>query len=326
MESFPYTLTIGPNNDSLWFTEVFASKIGRIDNQFNLHEYSLPLAGTPGQIIFANDTLGYFVDTGNLGIVKPGVFSFNPDSFSPIQVGPEVNLTTPTSLALASDGLFVAQHATSIVAAYSFRAHDWVFYPTSPVSYEKTTLPYFVATNGSQVWFNEHYANRMALLDLDHLLLTEYGLSNPPPTKRNGIDNVLTFSLGGGKVWFTALTGNFVGYIDVTHKPSFTISHPASSSIKLKPGGNITLTFAVSSVSLEPLTVQFADSESNTGQPEKILMTTNVTEIQASIGQSEIVVYVKTNRTLAAGNYVLLVSVTDGLISQGAYVTLQVTA
>jgi streptogramin lyase len=325
-ESFPYTLTIGPSNDSLWFTEVFASKIGRIDDQFNLHEYSLPLAGTPSQIIFANDTLAYYVDTGNVGIVRPGAFSFNPDSFSPIQVGPEVNLTAPTSLALASNCLFVAQHATSIVAAYSFKAHDWMFYPTSPVSYEETTLPYFVATNGSQVWFNEHYANRMAMLDLEHLMLTEYSISNPPPTKRNGIDNVLTFALGDRKVWFTALTGNFVGYIDATHKPSFTISQPAGLSIKLKPGGNTTLAFAVSSVSPAQLTVQFADSESYTGQPKKILMTTNATEIQSSTGQSEIVVNVKTDRTLAAGKYVLLVSVTDGLISQGAYVTLQVTA
>ena len=323
-ESFPYTLTIGPNN-SLWFTEVSASKIGRIDDQFNLHEYSLPLAGTPGQIIFANDTLGYYVDTGNVGFVKPGVFSFNPDSFSPSQVGPEVNLTAPTSLTLTSNGFFVAQHATSIVAAYSFRTNDWVFYPTSPVSYEDTTLPYFVATNGSQVWFNEHYANRMAMIDTQQSLLTEYSLSNPPTTKRNGIDNVLTFALGDGKVWFTALTGNFVGYVDGTYKPPFMISPPASSSIKLKPGRNINLTFAVSSVSPAPLTVQFADSESNTGQPQKIRMTTNVTEIQSSTGQSEIVVNVKTDKTLATGNYMLLVSVTDGLISQGAYVTLQVT-
>jgi hypothetical protein len=183
-----------------------------------------------------------------------------------------------------------------------------------------------VAANGSQVWFNEHYANRMAMLDLEHLLLTEYSLSNPPPTKRNGIDNVLTFALGDGKVWFTALSGNFVGYIDATHKPPFTMSQPASSSIQLKRGDSINLSFAVNSVSPAPLTVQFADSESNTGQPQKILMTTNVTEIISSTGQNEIVVNVKTDRTLAAGNYVLLVSVTDGLISQGAYVKLQVTA
>jgi hypothetical protein len=220
----------------------------------------------------------------------------------------------------------VAQHSSSAVAFYSFRDDSWVFYPTSPISYEDTTLPYFVATNGSQVWFNEHYANRMAMIDTQQSLLTEYSLSNPPTTKRNGIDNVLTFALGDGKVWFTALTGNFVGYIDGTYKPPFTISQSASSSIKLKPGGNINLTFAVSNVFPAPLTVQFADSEINTGHPQKILMTTTGTEIQSSAGQSEIVVNVKTDRTLAAGNYVLLVSVTDGLISQGAYVTLQVTA
>jgi streptogramin lyase len=322
--SFPYTLTIGQDN-SLWFTEVFASKIGRIDKQFNLHEHSLPVAGTPGQIVFANNTLGYYVDTGNVGLVKPGIFSFNPDSFSPIKVGPEENLVAPTSLALASDGVFVAQHATSIVGFYSFKANDWVLYPTSPISYEDTTLPYFVATNGSQVWFNEHYANRMAKLDIEHLLLTEYSLSNPPATKRNEVDNALTFALGNGKVWFTELTADFVGYLDATYKPPFTISQPSNSNIKLNPGENVNLTFTISGKSSAPLKVQFADNEDNTGRPQRIRMNANVTELQSSAGQTKIVVNIYTDKTLAAGKYMLLVSVTDGLISQGAYVTLQVT-
>ena len=41
----------------------------------------------------------------------------------------------------------------------------WTVYPTSGVGYIGTTLPYFVETNGSLVWFNEHFGNRMAALD-----------------------------------------------------------------------------------------------------------------------------------------------------------------
>ena len=39
--SFPYTLTPGPNN-TLWFTELFSSKIGELSANGTLHEYPLP--------------------------------------------------------------------------------------------------------------------------------------------------------------------------------------------------------------------------------------------------------------------------------------------
>jgi len=170
------------------------------------------------------------------------------------------------------------------------------------------------------------HANRMAKLDVEHLLLTEYSLSDPPVTKRNEIDNALTFALGKGKVWFTELTADFVGYLDTTYKPPFTISPPSNSSIKLRPGENVNLTFTISGKSPARLTIQFADSEDNTGRPQRILMNTNVTKIQSLNGQTKIVVNINTDETLPAGRYVLLAAVTDGLINQGAYVTLQVTA
>ncbi len=159
--SFPYTLTVGPD-DSLWFTEVFASKIGRVDSQLHLHEYSLPVLGTPAQIVFANSSLGYYVDTGNVGFVEPAVYSFDPNNFSPVRIYSNgVKLLAPTSLAPVKNGLWVAQHASSNMAYYDFATQAWSQYPTTPVSYVQTNLQYFVAANGSLVWFNEHYANRI---------------------------------------------------------------------------------------------------------------------------------------------------------------------
>ncbi|MGO9644654.1 MAG: hypothetical protein ACLPY5_07885, partial [Candidatus Bathyarchaeia archaeon] len=124
--SFPYTMTVGPD-DSLWFTEVFASKIGRIDGQFQLHEYPVAVAGTPAQIIFTNNGLGYYVDTGNIGYVEPAVYSFDPSNFLPIQVGSNGGfvLRAPTSLALVPGGIWVTQHATSALAYYNMDSHEW---------------------------------------------------------------------------------------------------------------------------------------------------------------------------------------------------------
>jgi len=325
--AFPYTITVG-SDGALWFTELFVSKIGRIDAQCKLEEFALPqnFGGTPTQIEFENGTAGYYLDGGNVSTGLGTLLSFNPKQFSPQPIGGMFNLRAPSSLMVGSDGIWVAQHSSSAVAFYSFREDSWVFYPTSPVSYEDTTLPYFVATNGSQVWFNEHYANRMALIDTEYSLLTEYSLSNPPVSRIIGIDNALTFSLGAGKAWFTELTANYVGYVDASYKPTYKISQVTTSSIKLKPGGNTNLTFTVSGESNSPIAIQFADTENVSGRPQRILMTANATEIHSLNGWATVLVNVTAERNLQIGDYMLLVTFTDGLINQGAYLKLDVTS
>ena len=323
--AFPYTLTVGPD-DSLWFTEIFASKIGRVDNQFHLHEYSLPVLGTPAQIVFANSSLGYYVDTGNVGLVEPAVYSFDPNNFSPVQVYSNgMTLLSPTSIAIAEDGLWVAQHTSSNLAYYDFNSHVWSQYPTTPVSYVETNLPYFVAANGSLVWFNEHYANRMGVIDTTRGLLTEYSLSNPPANKTTQIDNALTFALGGNKVWFTELTANYVGYIDATYRPHFSISGSIEDqSLELRPGDNATLNFTISGFSTRPLSLEFADTENLTSRPNRIMMSANVAEIKLLNNQTTIAITVKAGSTLSPGDYILLVSVTDGSTNRGIYVRLRI--
>jgi virginiamycin B lyase len=320
--SFPYTLTIGPHN-SLWFTEIFASKIGYVDERLQLHEYSVA-AATPAEIVFANDSLGYFVDTGNVGLVKPAIFSFDPNDFSPTKIASEDNLLSPTSLALSGGGVWLTQHASSNLAYYDLEGHGWSFYPTSRVSYQKITLPYFVAANGTLVWFNEHYGNRMARVDTARGLLTEYSLSNPASSRITGIDNALTFSLDNNRVWFTELTGNSVGYVDASYEPNFHIS-VTSSTIKLKAGQRVNVTFAVQGQSGSPLTVKFADSESYTSEPKEIILNTTTMEIPQLSGQKELLVSIMADQAIPPGDYTLLVTVTDGLVNQGVYLRLQVS-
>jgi virginiamycin B lyase len=325
--AFPYTMTVAPDG-TLWFTELFVSKLGRIDAQCRLKEYALPLnfGGTPTEIKFQNSSAGYYVDAGNTtsGIGK--VLSFDPNHFSPQLVDGEFTLRAPSSLALVERGVWVTQHAASNLAYYDSQSRQWTLFPTSPVSYFDSTLPYFVAANGSQVWFNEHYANRMAKLDAKNGLLTEYSLSDPPPTRITGIDNALTFSLGDGKAWFTELTASYVGYVEVAYKPNFKISTPSTSTIKLKPGATVNVTLTVSGQSQKPLTFLFADTENFTGRPQKITMNSNVTQIESLDGQKTVVLKVAANESLTAGRYTLLVTVTDGLVDQGAYLELEIEA
>jgi len=115
-----------------------------------------------------------------------------------------------------------------------------------------------------------------------------------------------------------------VGYVDAAYKPNFTISQASNPSIRLAPGGNVTAKFTVSGQSSKPLAVEFADTESVTGHLQRIIMNSTVPEIQQLNGQETILVNITADRTLPPGDYTLLVSVTDGLVSQGAYIELEV--
>jgi len=326
-DAFPYTLTVGMDN-ALWFTELYGSNLGRIDAKCTLKEYPIPsnLGGTPTQIAFENSTLGYYVDAGNATSGLGQVLFFSTTEFAPQLLDDEnFRPLAASSLALVSGGLWVAQHVSSNLAYYNFKTHVWSQYPTTPVSYVETTLPYFVAANGSLVWFNEHYANRMAVIDTDRGLLTEYSLSNPPANKTSEIDNALTFAVGRNKVWFTELTANYVGYIDPSYRPNFSIDGGREDqSIELRPGDNVTLNFTLSGFSNRPLSIRFADTENFTSQPNRIMMNANFGEIKLLNNQTTILVKIRTTPTLSPGSYILLVTVTDGSIDRGIYIRLQI--
>jgi streptogramin lyase len=322
--AFPYTITLGLD-DALWFTELYGSRLGRIDAQCKLTEYRVPtnFGGTPTQVEFVNSTYGYYVDAGNATNGLGEVLAFNTRQFNPQPVGGNFRPQAATSLALAGDGLWVAQHASSNLAYYSFQTHTWTQYPTTPVSYVPSTLPYFVAANGSLLWFNEHYANRIGVIDTERGLLTEYSLSNPPANKTTQIDNALTFAVGKDRVWFTELTANYVGYVNAAYKPPFVLS-PSVQNLKLLPGQNVSLSFVVSSSPGESLAIRLADNENFTARPEKIRMSASVIATPR-VNQKVLTINIGTDRDLAPGRYVLLVTVSNELINRGVYVQLLIT-
>ena len=323
--AFPYTITIGPD-DALWFTELYGEALGRIDTQCRLTQYEIPVSygGTPTQIEFQNSTYGYYSDAGNATNFHGRILSFNTQQFTPQPIDGTFRPVAASSLTLTPGGLWVAQHASSNLAYYSLRTDTWSQYPTTPVDYVDTTLPYFVAANGSLVWFNEHYANRIGVIDTQPGLLTEYSLSNPPARSTFQIDNALTLAVGGGRVWFTELTANYVGYVDATYKPSFSVL-TSRKSLEVKAGGNVSLNLVVDGISSKPLTLYFADTENFTAFPSKIGIVSNETEIPSLNGKLTLKTVIDTSSELAAGNYTLLISVGDRSTNQGVYVSLQVT-
>ncbi len=324
--AFPYTITVGPDG-ALWFTELYGSRLGRIDKQCNLTEYPVPtrFGGTPTQVEFENSTHGYYVDAGNATSGLGEVLSFGTTQFAPQPIDGTFRPQAATSLALVPNGLWVAQHESSNLAYYDFRNQAWYQFPTTPVSYIESTLPYFVAANGSMIWFNEHYANRIGAVDADRGLLTEYSLSNPPANNITEIGNALTFALGKDKVWFTELTASYVGYLDASYQPSFSFQPIANANLRLQRGSNTSIVLRLDGNSGKNLTIVSSDSETPTSRSQWISLNLSETELSNLNGAAMITLNVATNTATIPGNYTLLVSATDGLVSQGIYLRLSVS-
>jgi virginiamycin B lyase len=316
--AFPYGLTAGPDG-ALWFTELFAPKIGRVDTAGNLEEYSLNgNRSAPAEISFANSTRGYYVDVG------AGLYQFNPQKFAPVQVGGGMNLFAPSSISLGTGGIWVTQHEAASLAFYDLATKGWTIYPTSTVSYVDTTLPYFVRVNGSKVWFNEHYADRIAVIDITAQTLTEYSIQGRRPASVDQITNSLTFAFGSDRVWFAESTENTIGFVDATFKPALGLSLAGSNNLRLAAGGKTNVNLSLSDAIGTRLTLQAADSENFTSIPRLLRVTPTPANLTLSESPQLLPLTIQVDSNTRSGEYTLLVTVSDGQVYRSVYVKVQV--
>jgi len=329
--SFPYTLTPGPNN-TLWFTELFSGQIGELNSNGTLREYPLPggAIAEPSQIIFANSTTGYYSDVGASNPKEGGIYSFSTSSFSPLLVGGQ-RLFDPSSLTLASGALWVALHGSSSVAAYNFTTKSWSYYPTSYVILDQsqspsTTLPYFVNANASDIWVNEHYGNRMAMIDPANDSLVEYSESSQP-VNGNTIGNALTFALGGGRAWFAEETGNVLGYADASYSPGFSTSVAGNATAVIDRGSSATINLVVHDTTHQGgLNLTFSDSEALISKPANLTFSVPSSLISPPTGsESNVAVKVTASQSIKPGTYYVILTATDGLTFESSFVKIVVS-
>ncbi len=323
-ESFPYDLNVGPDG-YLWFTDIGTSKVGRADTAGHIVEYSLPNGNdsTPADIAFANSTLGYYVDVGS-SAQPGGVYSFNPQKFSPVRVGGGMTLYAPDSISLGTGGVWVSQHEASSLAFYDLVTKEWTVYPTSTVNYIDTTLPYFVRVNGSKVWFNEHFADRIAVIDFASQSLTEYSIQDRRPTNASEITNSLTFAVGRQRVWFAEYTENTIGSIDASYEPRLSVSLEGSGNLRIVPGGSTNVTLSLTDAERSPLSVQAADSERYSSVPRLIRITPTPENLTLSESPQSLPLTIEVDGSTKPGDYMVLLTVSDGHVYRSVYLKLQV--
>jgi streptogramin lyase len=319
----PYTISPSPDG-SLWFTMFSKTPVlGQIlpNNTIIFHRVQENGPYIPSSVVFLNRTLAYFTSF-NPGNFSGYLFKFNPSLGGKIIIPERVEgmtLLSPNSIAYADDALWITEHGPSDIISYNIKTGKWTIYPTSLNRLTNTALPYFVAASNGYVFFNEHYGNKIGIIQPERGFLTEYSESNPPVTNVSQIDNVLTIYPGNGSLWFASVTSNYVGYLNLSARPNFTISVNATRYISLGNSDEARLKIKVSGEWSRTLRISFADTENFTGSPKFLNIKSNLTSISPGIGEATVEVTIKPLANIKPGEYTVTVTVDDGLLYQSAY-------
>ena len=313
-DAFPYAVVAGLDG-RLWFTELFASSIGRLEPNGTLHEYSLPtgIRGTPTQIFFLNSSYAMYSDAGQAGEGNGGVFSFSPSNPVFNRIGGNKSLNGITGLSPTVSGVWISEHGPPFLEYFDYSSATWTKYPTSLVTYSGTTLPYFITTDGTRIWFNEHYGDKIAEVDPAHQSMVEYSIGSPPASNFSSISDSQTIAREGAKIWFAEFNKNRIGFADFASPPSFMLS-TVSSQISLRPGMSIVIPFKIQGHSQAPIELRFSDSESQTGVPSNLTVSPSAGPVVRLNGYSTLNVTLSAAPGLKAGAYIFDVTATDGII------------
>ena len=328
--SFPYGLTVGPD-DGLWFTTFSkVPYIGRVAPNFSvsLHTLTSPPKQYAFEVQFSPSGLGYYVGLDPFNSTDTGLYSFDPGSPGRINatlLGAGTTLFQLDSLSVGEGTIWAAQHYTSNIAGYSVAEGGWTFWPTSRVNYSSVTLPYFVRAQGHTVWFNEHYANRVARLDPAAGTLTELSESNPPVADVNDIQNDLTIATAEGGLWFTSATGNYLGFVDGSYSQGFGILPVGGNHITISPGGSSSLDAVLSGSWPKGLHISVSDNENKESTPVLVTIVPEKTGLSAGSGPRTLRFDFRAGSSASPGEYIAALTVSDGLVFQSAYVYITVS-
>lgn len=221
----PTYLAVDAQN-RMWLTLTNSNKIAMYDpsNPQNGRFFDVPTPTSLVQgIAVAPDGTIWFVETGakKLARLDPGAaniteFSFPFDFLSPVQV------------AIDRNGMvWSTSHGTNQFGSFNPQTGEWRTYPVGycPESCS-IGLPNAIAVDSQgKIWFSEHIGGRIARLDPESLLLTEYIIPIPPGSPGSSFAFPWWASPGSSNlVWFTAFGFGEIGYVNASVPVPFTIS------------------------------------------------------------------------------------------------------
>ncbi|HEY6283610.1 MAG TPA: hypothetical protein VIW22_06770, partial [Nitrososphaerales archaeon] len=308
------------------------AKLGRISTDMTLTTVSLAGLGSdePLQLGFVNSTLAFLstinqsINSSTHSCVCNGhIYSFNPSltsaTITPLLVGDGFKLLLPISASYSSGSLWVTQHSASNVVRYDIGAKSWTTYPTSSVAWSPINPAYVIEATKGGVWFNEHYANKISLLNPGTGTLTEYSESNPPASNYTDIQNDLSIAATDGGLWFTSLSGNYLGFVSSGYDPGFHVSVSGTNTAAIAPGGHASFTLNVTGSWSGPMAVTTSDSEVGSSKLNLIQVIPGVSAIPVGGSPYSLGVKIVVDQKIHAGGYTIAVTLTNGGVQQTVY-------
>ena len=226
--SGPMGLILSPDKSMIWFTELSSDKFASLDIQTNeIKEYKIKEESGPVFLAFDEDgslliTLAYsnsvlIIDVANMqSDTLPNISEINlskPDFFSPF------------GIAILKDSkgvekLILSDHGSSrvIISELDSNLKTYSSLWTPPNTLYPQTLPSQIDTDESgNIYFAQHGGNKISKIDKSGTI-TEYDVPTGPLSTVVYLD-----ASKDGKVWFTEVLANKIGYIDTSISVPFDI-------------------------------------------------------------------------------------------------------
>ena len=215
--AYPMVLHYDRARGRMWFTSLKTGQVGYFSLSGGkavlgaVANLSAPIPGS-GVSGIAVDTAGnvYVAESFQAKIVE-----LAGDTLSVMRTWSLPAGSQPVGLALdpGRGRLWFTDHGSSFFGYVGLNSSAVVEFPTSLYvagGGYSVSLPYWIlVSSAGDVWFNEHFANRIARFDPATSQLTEFEI----PTN-NSSPLMLSADDQRGEVWFTEFAGNALGVVD----------------------------------------------------------------------------------------------------------------
>lgn len=226
--SGPMGLVLSPDKSKIWFTELNSNKFASMDIKTNeITEYSIK--ENSGPVFLAFDEKGSLLITlaysNNVLTIDVTNVQSNPlQNISEISL-PKPDFFSPFGIAIIKDPkgvekLVLSDHGSSrvIVSELDSDLRTYSSLWTSPNALYPQTLPSQIDTDESgNIYFAQHGGNKISKIDKSGII-TEYDVPTGPLSAVVYLD-----ASNDGKVWFTEVLANKIGYLDTSIPVSFDI-------------------------------------------------------------------------------------------------------
>ncbi len=226
--SGPMGLILSPDNSKIWFTELSSDKFASLDITTNeIKEYKIKEDSGPISLAFDEKNSLLITLAYSNSVLVIDVANMQSDTFPNISeiTLPKPDFFSPFGIAVFKDTkgvekLILSDHGSSrvIVSELDSSLKTYSSLWTSPNTLYPQTLPSQIDTDESgNIYFAQHGGNKISKIDVSGTI-TEYDVPTGPLSTVVYLD-----ASKDGKVWFTEVLANKIGYLDTSISVSFDI-------------------------------------------------------------------------------------------------------